>query len=385
MGIIKFLYNFFLSFFLLPRERKIKEISFKDYLYFHASSIGEVTSLKPLVEKFYKDYKCIVGVFTKGGKKKAESIFKNKAYVIYFPFDKRKEVEKIVKGAKAIIIAESEFWPNLLDISIKNKKKIFLVNGRISKRSFYFYNFIFKDIKKYLRNFEVLFLQNKVYEKFFKLLGIPSNKIEVVKNLKYDINYEAEPLWDKNGFIITFGSIRRNEIDIVINVIEKILNKREDLRIVIAPRHLINTYFIELKLKEKGIEYEKRSEVPFPNKKIFILDTLGELINVWKISDIAVVGGTFGNHGGHNLSEPAFFGIPVIFGESIENVKEVANTLLKNKGGYKVKNEKEFEEILSMLIFDENERKKAGENAKRAIFSLSGSSNIIYEKIKGLL
>ncbi|MEO0276404.1 MAG: glycosyltransferase, partial [candidate division WOR-3 bacterium] len=134
-----------------------------------------------------------------------------------------------------------------------------------------------------------------------------------------------------------------------------------------------------------GIEYEKRSEVPFPNKKVFILDTLGDLIHVWKISDIAIVGGTFGNHGGHNLSEPAFFGIPVIFGRSIENVKEVANALLKNKGGYKIKDEMEFEEVLERLIFDENERKKAGENAKRAIISLSGSSNIVYKKIKNLL
>lgn len=385
MGIIKFLYNFFLSFFLLPSERKIKEIPFKDYLYFHAASIGEVMSLKPLVEKFYKDYKCVIGVFTKGGKKKAESIFKDKAYIIYFPFDKRKEIEKMVRDAKAIIIAESEFWPNLLDISIKNKKKIFLVNGKISKRSFYFYNFIFKDIKKYLRNFDFLFLQNKEYEKFFKSLGIPSNKIKVLKNLKHDIDYETSPLWNKNGFIITFGSIRRDEVDTVINVIEKILNKREDLKIVIAPRHLINTYLIELKLKEKGIEYEKRSEVPFPNKKVFVLDTLGELLNVWKISDIAIVGGTFGNHGGHNLSEPAFFGVPVIFGESIENVKEVAKILLKNKGGYKIKNEREFEEVLIKLIFDENERKKAGENAKKVIFSLRGSSNIIYKKIKSLL
>ncbi len=385
MGIIKFLYNLFLSFFLLPSERKIKEIPFKDYLYFHASSIGEVMSLRPLVEKFYKEYKCIIGVFTKGGKKRAENVFKDKAYVIYFPFDKKKEVEKIVKNARAIIIAESEFWPNLLDISIKNKKKIFLVNGKISKRSFYFYNFLFKDIKKYLRNFEFLFLQDKKYEKFFKLLGVSEKKILVLRNLKYDINYETTPLGNKNGFIITFGSIRRDEIDIVINVIEKILNKKEDLKIVIAPRHLINTYLIEIKLKEKGIEYEKRSEVPFPNKKVFILDTLGDLIHVWKISDIAIVGGTFGNHGGHNLSEPAFFGIPVIFGRSIENVKEVANALLKNKGGYKIKDEMEFEEVLERLIFDENERKKAGENAKRAIISLSGSSNIVYEKIKNLL
>ncbi len=385
MGIIKFLYNFFLSFFLLPSERKIKGIPFKDYLYFHASSIGEVMSLKPIVEKFCRDYKCLISVFTKGGKKRAEKIFKDKAPVIFFPFDKKKEIEKIVKYARAIIIAESEFWPNLLDISIKNKKKVFLVNGKISKRSFYFYNFLFKDIKKYLRNFETLFLQSKEYERFFKLLGVPSKKIKVLKNLKYDIDYETQPLWDKNGFIITFGSIRRDEIDTVINLTQKILNKREDLKIVIAPRHLINTYLVELKLKERGIEYEKRSEVPFPSKKVFILDTLGELINVWKITDIAIVGGTFKNHGGHNLSEPAFFGIPVIFGESIENVKEIADALLKNKGGYKIRNEKEFEEILTRLIFDEGERKKIGKNAKRAILSLSGSSNIIYEKIKSII
>ena len=385
MGIIKFIYNFFLYLIFLPSERKIKEIPFKNYLYFHAASIGEVMSLKGLIDYFSKDYPCVLTVFTKAGKKKAENIFQNKIKIFYFPFDKKKEIEKIVKKAKAIIIAESELWPNLIEIGLKNNKKIFLVNGRISKRSFFFYNFIFKEIKKFLRNFELIFLQDKKYKIYFKKLGVSSNKIFVLRNLKYDALEDVKEAWKKNGFTITFGSIRSNEIDIVINVVQKILNKREDLKIIICPRHLINTKIIELKLKEKGIEYEKRSKANFPTKKVFILDTLGELLNVWKISDIGVVGGTFEKHGGHNLAEPAFFGIPVIFGESIENVKEVANFLLKNGGGFKVKDEKGLENILNKLILDDEFRKKAGEKAKKTIEILKGSSKIIYEKIKEIL
>jgi len=385
MGIIKFIYNFFLSLIPLPSKRKIKEIPFENYLYFHASSIGEVMSLKGLIDYFCKDYLCVLTTFTKAGRKRAENIFKEKIKIFYFPFDKKKEIEKIVKKAKAIIIAECELWPNLIETALKNKKKIFLVNGKISKRSFFFYNFIFKEIKKFLRNFEIIFLQEKKYEIFFKKLGVPSNKIFVLRNLKYDALEDVKEVWEKNGFTITFGSIRSNEIDIVINVIQKILNKREDLKIVICPRHLINTKIIEFKLKEKGIEYERRSKSYFPTKKVFILDTLGELLNVWKISDIGIVGGTFGKHGGHNLAEPAFFGIPVIFGESIQNVKEVGNILLKNGGGFKVKDEKELEDILNKLISDDEFRRKMGENAKRGIEILRGSSKIIYERIKEIL
>jgi 3-deoxy-D-manno-octulosonic-acid transferase len=385
MGIIKFIYNFFLSLIPLPSQRKIKEIPFENYLYFHASSIGEVMSLKGLIDYFSKDYPCILTTFTKAGKEKAENIFKDKIKVFYFPFDKKGEIEKLVKRAKALIIAECELWPNLIQTGIKNRKKIFLVNGKISKKSFYFYNFIFKEIKKFLRDFELIFLHDKSYEIFFKKLGVLPFKIFVLRNLKYDALEDVKGAWEKNGFTITFGSIRSNEIDIVVNVIQKILNKREDLKIVICPRHLINTKIVEFKLKEKGIDYEKRSKSLFPTKKVFILDTLGELLNVWKISDVGIVGGTFGKHGGHNLAEPAFFGIPVIFGESIQNVKEIANILLKIGGGFKVKNEKELENILNKLILDDDFRKRAGENAKKGIEILRGSSKMIYEKIKETL
>lgn len=348
--------------------------------------MGEVMSLKPLVEKFSKDYNCVITVFTKSGKKRADEFFKDNSYVFYFPFDKEKELEKIIKKSKAVILGESEFWPNLLEISFKNNKRVFLVNGRISKKSVYFYNFFFKDIKKYIKRFEILFLQDKRYKNFFKSLGVPEGKIIVLRNLKYDsIKRDVEPLFEKKDFIITFGSVRRDEVNIFINVIEKILHEKKDVKVVIAPRHLINTGYIESKLKEKGIEYEKRSNNSFPSKKVFILDTLGELIRIWKISDIGIVGGTFANHGGHNIAEPASFGVPVIFGKSIHNIEEVARELIKNGGGVNVKNEEELLRAIKNFMENETLRKKAGENAQKTIDLLKGSSEVIYRKIKEII
>lgn len=343
-------------------------------------------SLKPLIEKFSRNYSCVVTVFTKSGKKRADEFFKTNTEVFYFPFDKKRELEKIIKNSKAVILAESELWPNLLEISFRYKKKIFLVNGRISKKSTYFYKNFFKDIKKYLQGFKLLFLQDKKYREYFLKLGIPEEKIIVLRNLKYDsIERDVEPLFEKKDFIITFGSVRRDEVNIFINVIEKILTIKNNLKIIIAPRHLINTGYIESKLKEKGIKYEKRSETPSPSGKVFILDTLGELIRVWKISDIGVVGGTFGNHGGHNLAEPASFRIPVIFGESTENVEEVARELVKRKGGIRVRTEEELLKAIENLIKDDNLRKKFGENAGKTIDLLRGSSDIIYREISKFL
>lgn len=385
MGIIKFLYKSLIFTLPLPAEREIKDIPCENYAYFHASSMGEVMSLKPLVEKFSQDYPCIVTVFTKPGKKRAEEFFRGKALIYYFPWDKKYEIEKLLRKAKFVILAESELWPNLLETAFKHKKKIFLVNGKISKQSFYFYNNIFKDIKKYIGAFEFAFLQDKKYEKFYKILGIPEQRIITLKNLKYDsIKKDVEPLFEKKDFIVTFGSVRRDEVNIFIDVIEKILNKDKNLKIIIAPRHLINTGFIESKLKDRGIEYEKRSEKGVPSKRVFILDTIGELIRVWRITDVAIVGGTFGNHGGHNLAEPASLGVPVVFGNSVHNVEEVANKLIKKRGGVKVEGEELFN-TLEKLIRDDVTRENMGRNAGKTIESLKGSSETIYNKIKEIV
>ncbi len=385
MGVIKFLYKSLTFTLPLSKQRKIKEIPYDDYVYFHASSMGEVMSLKPLVEKFSNNYPCVITVFTKSGKKRAEEFFKEKVGIYYFPWDKEHEIGKILEKAKFIVLAESELWPNLLETALEEKKKIFLVNGKISKQSFYFYKSIFKDIKKYISSFEFIFMQDKKYEKFYKMLGVPEERIMTLKNLKYDsIKKDVPPLFAKKDFIITFGSVRRDEVNIFIDVIYKILDRNENLKIIVAPRHLINTGFIESKLKEKGIEYEKRSQNKIPSKKVFILDTLGELINVWKLSDIAIVGGTFGNHGGHNLAEPASFGVPVVFGNSIHNVQEVAMDLIKKRGGLKVEN-KELFKTLEKLIKNDSMRERMGKNARRTIDSLKGASEIIYNKIKEIM
>jgi 3-deoxy-D-manno-octulosonic-acid transferase len=162
----------------------------------------------------------------------------------------------------------------------------------------------------------------------------------------------------------------------VLSVFKRLKQKQTCLVLLLAPRHLSRLSEIQELLSELTLKYVKKSA---PKKgqgaEVILLDTMGELENLYSISEIAFVGGSLVPTGGHNILEPASYGIPVLFGPYIDNFKPSSDLLLKFEGGIMVKDAEELYQKMSELLEDDALRKKIGENGKQALLSQTGTSD----------
>jgi 3-deoxy-D-manno-octulosonic-acid transferase len=346
-------------------------------VWFHCSSIGELNAITPLIKKF--DDK-IISVFTKSGYEYAKKNFVYTKVYRYF-FDDPFTLKRILsEKPEVLIIAETEIWPNLINSSYKNGIKIFLVNGRLSDRSFRFYkmfSFIFEPIfKKFLR----IYAKSKNDMLRFKMLK--ANDVVFLGDLKVDavstnIKYisRQELGFKEEDFIITFGSVRSKEIEKVLNVVEYFKN----YKFIIAPRHLDNVQKIIHGLNKRGIDYTLR--VPLKPSRVLILNSLGELKGIYKISDICFVGGTLENYGGHNILESLYFKKPTIIGPYYKNVKNYVNYFKDKNAIFVVKNEKEMIQVIEKIANDNNLKHHIELICEEFFQNHVGATDKVYEDI----
>ncbi|MEN3044339.1 MAG: glycosyltransferase N-terminal domain-containing protein [Candidatus Hydrothermales bacterium] len=368
---INILYKTLSSFTYPFAYRRIKDFDIeKDSIWFHAASLGEVVSIKPLLDYFIKrNVPFFITTMTESGKKRAEEYFMGRVFL--FPYDNPLLIKKIEKKSKLLVLAESEFWPNIIFEIKKNKKGLILVNGRISEKSFLRWKLLKNYFAKILSNFDKFFVISLKEKKILKYFNVEENKVFISGNLKIlSENKNITPLFEKPfDFTVTFASVRTREFKGVVNFIDKIMKINENIGFIIAVRHLESIILLENFLRLKNIRYVKFSEErkDFRGKtRVLILDTLGDLIKVFPLSDVVVVCGTFAPYGGHNLLEPTQFGVPVFFGPYTSNVKGMEEVLIKEKGGVKCKDFEEFFEIFKDIIHDKEKLTNLSKNSKRA-------------------
>lgn len=345
------------------------------YYWIHCSSVGEVNLTDSLVKKILekKDEEILISTFTDTGYETAIKKYSvnNRVKVIYFPLDDYFIINKILKtiNLKGLILIETEIWPNLINLAYK-KGKIFSVNGRISDKSYKKYLKIKGILKSLLTNkIEKYYVQTEIDKERFESLGATPEKVIVTGNLKFDIelqNYsfdEKEQLKKvilaKDKKIFVAGSTRTGEDEIIIEALKKL----EDYLLVLVPRHLDRIPKLESTITNMGINYKKFSELEEQTNieehdyKILIVDKMGVLRKFYSIADISFVGGTLVNIGGHSLLEPLFYRKTPIFGEYLQNVKDIAKEILRREIGYEVKNSDEIYEII-LKIEKENSKEK---------------------------
>lgn len=322
----------------------------KDYIWLHCSSVGEINLSDVLIKKLLAERKenILISLFTDTGYETAQNKYlkEERIKIIYFPLDSRREIRKILKkiNLKLLILIETEIWPNLISLA-KGKGKVILVNGRISDRSFKRYMKFKNILKGSLKKTDIFFMQTEEdAEKIIKI-GADKEKVQVAGNLKFDIelqNYSEEEKDDLKSLIkaegrkiFTAGSTRTGEDEIIIDAFKQL----KDYMLVLVPRHPHRVEKIENIIKEKQLTYTKFSdclEGKGTKADIVIVDKIGVLRKFYAICDTAFVGGTLVNIGGHSLLEPLFYRKTPIFGKYVQNVKDIAEEILKRDIGFKV-------------------------------------------------
>lgn len=325
----------------------IKEWKSKNnWIWFHAVSVGEFNVVYPLIVEILNKkpmYPVMVSCTTNAGYKIAKERTKSKnVLVFYFPFDLPNIVGALLNHAKVklLIIAETEIWPITLSTCKSKNIPVLLVNAKISDKSFKNYLFLKFYFKKIINLFtEVIAQSENDGDKFIKL-GLNNKKLKILGNLKYFIQTNLEYEYNNKHTIldtdktinIIFASTHPGEEEIAINVFKELLHNRPNLRLLIAPRHINRTTEIYELIKNNGFNPILRSENKTINssKDIFLIDTIGELINFYKISKITVLGGTFVKIGGHNILEPISANSYTIIGPYDFKISELSNNF-KNR------------------------------------------------------
>lgn len=344
-------------------------------IWIHGASLGEVTAASRLVMRIEKEFpsgRVIVSAMTMTGKERARKIMKGVDNFIIMPFDFFPLVKKAIRkvNPKTLILVETEIWPSLIYVCKCMGIKVVLVNGRISDRTYRRYLNVKYISRCFLNQIDLLLPRDGTEKNKFLKLGVDRKKIKLVGPLKSD-NSNITAI-DKSSLsipedksVIVAGSVRKGEGRIVIGVFDKLRTRFNDIYLVIAPRHLNRVDEIENLLTKKEIPYRKRNESKgYDNEDVLILDTMGELRSVYSIANIAFVGGTLLPYGGHNLLEPAFSGIPVVFGQYVNNSKETARELVASNSAKMVKGEGELEKVLSYLLTHPAKRKAMGRNSE---------------------
>lgn len=398
---------------ILPKE-KIENLRSGKTIWFHAASVGEVKALSaitPYLQKNHPEYDLVVSTLTKTGKKEAERILKGVKLVFFMPVDLKRFIRRALRSLEpvALILVETELWPNLIRESKRNGCFVGMINGRISERSFRRYHLAKSLFKETISNFDLLCLQSEEYKERMARLGAALGRIEITGNLKFDrLLLAAKPddvtllrkslqIPDDRRVVIA-GSTREGEEQIIIPVFKKLKQRYDDLLFILAPRHLDRLNQLEMILSDSQMSFIRRSQLEpsegkggMENKgglketSTILLDTMGELSRLYSLAQVAFVGGTLVPVGGHNLLEPAIYGVPVIFGPHVDNFKEESKILIDSGGGIKVENQEALFLGLSDLLSNDDRSRKLGIKAQDAIRKRTGVAQRTMDSILSLL
>ncbi|MFQ6008258.1 MAG: 3-deoxy-D-manno-octulosonic acid transferase, partial [Candidatus Zixiibacteriota bacterium] len=323
-------------------------------LWMHAASVGEVKVLCYLLDYLNKrdpTLKVHITAMTEAGFKTASRELADKGDTVtisYFPFDAppaiRRSLERI--NPRMLVIAETEIWPNLISHAAGRNIPIILINGRMSEKAFRAYRFVSASLGKLLAKYDRFFFKTDLDAQRYRHFGVTTEKTAVAGDMKFDAPLPARSEGRRreirsrvgvteDEFLFVAGSTRPGEEAILTDVFTAVHGEYKNFRMVIAPRHMDRLCEVKAVLAEKGLPFSIYGETHCADG-IVIIDRMGILNDLYLAANLAFVGGTLVNIGGHNILEPVWAGTPVIFGPYLSNVSEAADYILSHNYGARI-------------------------------------------------
>ncbi|HEU4333209.1 MAG TPA: 3-deoxy-D-manno-octulosonic acid transferase [Candidatus Eisenbacteria bacterium] len=371
-------------------------------LWIHCASVGEVTLAKPLVEELRTrrpDLDFQFTTTTPAGRELARKTWPQDR-VHHFPLDLTFCVRRALRAARpdAVVLVELEVWPNFIRIAEKRTIPVGIVNGRISHRSHRRYRRFIAYFRSIFRRVSKAGMQTREYADRARELGIPGSRVHITGNLKFDARFDFDPLAtslevrDAFGLqpehpLLVAGSTHDPEEKILVETYRRILQTYPKLRLMIAPRHVERTPEVRKIVEDAGFAVALRSELkePPPNDRVLILDTVGELAQIYSAADAVFIGGTFCERGGQNMLEPAALGKPIVSGPSLDNFREIADSLVAAGAMKVVDNPIDLGMAVGSLVKEPAMAAKAGLKGKDVVESGRGSLKATADLVCGLL
>ena len=345
----------------------------EESVWIHAASLGEVNAIKPLVKKLIETYNkktFLMTCVTKTGLAAAKEI-SGKLFVRLVPLDMPHIMKKSFKvfKPKLIILMETEIWPCMLRAAFENNVPVILVNARLSHSSFHRYNFFRWFLRKEFSTIKLICAQSvNNFERFRRL---KFNNVMVSNNLKFSVclpEYESHILrnaWNYqfNDFIIAIGSSRPGEEQLMKDLYYQLVHMIPKLKMIIVPRHLHRVPEI-VAIFDKD-EYALFSDSD-RRKPFLIVDEIGVLPQIYALCDLALIGGSFYDFGGHNPLEAIWYEKAVIVGQYHQSCLETVEKFLSEKAII-VSNVDELVNTIHTLSKNVEHRINIGKKAKKIL------------------
>lgn len=372
-------------------------------IWIHAVSVGEAIAIKELLVQLRQAYpgkKLVISTVTATGNKIAQGLIQPGDFLTYLPLDFSFIVKHVLKKINPcmFIIAETEIWPNLITCLDKLRIPVVTVNGRISDSSYAGYRLIKFLIQPILRMVKQFCVQSDLDALRLAGLGVDKEKIQVTGNVKFDINLNLPPGLDVLAYraklwlgqfdkLLVCGSTHPGEEEIIFSAYQELLLGFPNLKLLIAPRHPERSAKVSRLAAKRGFVPMFISSISTAcptcmNSPVFILDTIGELLNYYSAADIVFVGGSMVKKGGHNILEPASLKKPVIFGPHMFNFRVISELFLANQAALRVANSHELANRVKEILNNNLLAKGLVERAHELIIKNRGATQKNIQIIK---
>lgn len=361
----------------------------KPTLWIHAVSVGEVVASSAVVEELrqrFPSHRVVVSTSTSTGQQLAARRF-GAENVFYFPLDFGFSIRPYLGAVRPelVVIAETEFWPNFLRLAKNSGARIAVINCRISDRSLPGYKRLHFWLPKVLENVDLFLAQTEEDRRRLMEIGAPESSIAVAGNLKFDVTPPKPPAivaslranLNESGLepVLVCGSTVEEEEGSLLSAFHNILATHPKAVMILAPRHPERFPEVAALVEKLGFRLLRRSlwgGEPLAGA-VFLLDSIGELAALYSLATIAFVGGSLVPRGGHNILEPALYGVPIVTGNHYENFRDIVNYFL-SRNAVRVAGLAELPLVFMELIDNREERQRLGRSALAALESQRGAT-----------
>ena len=371
-------------------------------IWVHAVSVGEVLATQGLVAGLratFPAFRIVVSTTTHTGQKLARERFGERD-VFYFPLDLAVCILPYFRALRPrlVVLAETEFWPNFLRSAKRSGARLAVVNGRISDRSFPRYQNFRGLLERVLSFVDIFLAQSEEDARRMQEIGAPRDRVHVSGNLKFDVRPPEEIAIvsklrgvlarEQAGPVIVAGSTVEGEEEVVLDAFRfLVLERHPHALLVLAPRHKERFEDVARLLQQRGIKHTRRSQMSgntVLTGSVLLLDSLGELASVYGLADVAFVGGSLVPRGGHNILEPAHWGVATLVGPHTENFRDIIG-IFRQEDAVRVVAAERFGPTLLSLLANDAERHALGQRAHDVTARQAGATQRTVGEIRALL
>ena len=354
-------------------------------IWIHAVSVGEVLAARPLVEALDRrlpGHRLFVSTTTMTGNAVAGRTVTGADGLFYAPFDFPGPVRRALRAIEPVllVLVETEIWPNLIHEAHRRGTRVCIVNGRLSPRSFARYLWVRGFLARVLADVDLFLMQGRAHGERIRELGAPADRVSVTGNLKFDAA-EAPRVADElvrclgrpaRGArpLVVAGSTSAGEDEMVLAAFRMVRERAPEASLVIAPRRPERFAAIPALAEAAGLRCLLRSTMTagsWTGEEVVLLDTLGELAQVYALADAVFVGGSLVPAGGHNVIEPAVAGKAILVGPHMENFQEIADQFRSEEAMVVVSSVAELATELTDLLVDVERRRRLGDKARALV------------------